>query len=106
MRILLIGLSVLIAATAIDDGSAATKSKAPAKKRPTWCFTPDPPGNPAECLYYSFEQCQATASGIGGSCDPNYPPEAWGRPWQPPQPQQTKGKQRQPQQQQNRDWRW
>ena len=42
-----------------------------------WCFYES--GNrggsgAVTCTFYSFEQCMATASGIGGSCAPNpYP---------------------------------
>jgi hypothetical protein len=103
MRVIVIGLAALMAATAADVTPGAAQGKSQ-RQRPTWCFTPDPPGSPSECLYYSFEQCRATASGIGGSCDPNYPPSAWGRQYQPPLTQpQTKRQQRQ---QQDRDWRW
>jgi len=35
----------------------------------TWCARY--PGGASNCGFYSFEQCQATVSGIGGFCDRN-----------------------------------
>jgi len=35
----------------------------------TWCAYY--PGGSSNCGFYSFEQCQATVSGIGGFCNRN-----------------------------------
>ena len=99
MRIIVLGLATLL----VVLGAGVQPSDAQQKRRATWCHTPDP-GSPPECLYHSLEQCLASASGVGGSCDPNYPASAWGRgdqQFRQPQPQQ-----RQRQQRQERDWRW
>jgi hypothetical protein len=34
----------------------------------TWCAQYSSPGGGSNCGFYSFEQCQATVSGIGGFC--------------------------------------
>jgi hypothetical protein len=34
----------------------------------TWCAQYSSPGGATNCGFYSFEQCQATVSGIGGFC--------------------------------------
>jgi Protein of unknown function (DUF3551) len=36
----------------------------------TWCANYGSHGG-TNCGFYSFEQCRATVSGIGGSCQPN-----------------------------------
>jgi hypothetical protein len=36
----------------------------------TWCANYGSHGG-ANCGFYSFEQCRATVSGIGGFCQPN-----------------------------------
>jgi hypothetical protein len=37
----------------------------------TWCAHYGSPGGGTNCGFYSFEQCQATVSGIGGFCNRN-----------------------------------
>ena len=37
----------------------------------TWCARYGTPGGGSNCGFYSFEQCRATASGIGGFCQRN-----------------------------------
>jgi hypothetical protein len=34
----------------------------------TWCAQYGTPGGGTNCGFYSFQQCQATVSGIGGFC--------------------------------------
>ena len=54
---------------------ALAASPAAAQGRP-WCFSESGSrgSGAVTCTFYSFEQCLATASGIGGSCGPNpYP---------------------------------
>ena len=68
---------------AIAAGIAfATMAATPAlADKAPWCaqFGGSAQGGGTECLYYSFAQCQATLSGMGGRCFPN--------PWvaEPPQ---------------------
>jgi hypothetical protein len=75
MRVLMVGLAGFIAALAADvliDGSA---SAAPRGPRP-WCIRHG--GGMMDCSYYNFEQCRASASGVGGFCTPN-PALQWER---------------------------
>jgi hypothetical protein len=54
---------------------AITASPAVAQYAP-WCFYESGRNSSGAvtCTFYSFAQCMATASGIGGSCGPNpYP---------------------------------
>ena len=37
----------------------------------TWCARYSSPGGGTNCGFYSFAQCQATVSGIGGFCTRN-----------------------------------
>jgi hypothetical protein len=37
----------------------------------TWCARYSTPGGGSNCGFYSFAQCQATVSGIGGFCTRN-----------------------------------
>jgi Protein of unknown function (DUF3551) len=37
----------------------------------TWCARYSTPGGGSNCGFYSFAQCQATVSGIGGFCQRN-----------------------------------
>jgi hypothetical protein len=36
-----------------------------------WCADINYQGRSLDCSYRSFEQCQATIAGLGGSCVPN-----------------------------------
>jgi hypothetical protein len=50
---------------------ALAASPAAAQYAP-WCFSDSGRrGGTVTCTFYSFEQCMATARGIGGSCSPN-----------------------------------
>jgi hypothetical protein len=56
-------------------GLALTTSPGAAQYAP-WCFSDSgrDDSGAVTCTFYSFEQCMATARGIGGSCSPNpYP---------------------------------
>jgi hypothetical protein len=37
----------------------------------TWCAHYSFKGGATNCGFYSFEQCRATVSGVGGFCQPN-----------------------------------
>jgi hypothetical protein len=54
----------IIAATLL----ALCFSTARARADGTWCANYSSPGGGSNCGFYSFEQCQATVSGIGGFC--------------------------------------
>ena len=52
-------------------------------RRPApWCAYLGGHGGGFDCGYYTFEQCMATARGLGGSCSPN--PRAVHEPVQTP----------------------
>jgi hypothetical protein len=52
---------------------ALAASPAAAQGRP-WCLSENDSRGAVTCSFYTFEQCLATRSGIGGSCAPNpYP---------------------------------
>lgn len=67
MRILMIALAgfIAIAADAVLDSAA---NAAPRGPRP-WCIRHG--GGMMDCTYYTFQQCRASASGVGGTCLPN-----------------------------------
>ncbi len=62
MRLLLIGLGGLVAATAFTAQPAIAQNDA-------WCAIYNVGfGGATNCGFYTFEQCLATVRGIGGSC--------------------------------------
>jgi hypothetical protein len=66
MRVLMIALAgfmALAADVAVDSASAAPRGPRP------WCIRHG--GGMMDCTYYTFEQCRASASGVGGFCTPN-----------------------------------
>jgi len=71
MRVLLVVLGILVATAAIG-------TRAEAQNYP-WCARyGGREGGGTNCGFTTFEQCQATVSGIGGFCDRNtlYQPPA------------------------------
>jgi hypothetical protein len=72
MRKLLLALLALVAA-----GVTLTGDPRPSAARPwyPWCARFADRSGTEECLYASFQQCQATISGIGGSCVQNWYPQ-------------------------------
>jgi hypothetical protein len=68
-----IAASLLVAAAAASFGGRAEAA-------PTypWCAHYMMPNAPHNCGFVTFAQCQATVSGIGGTCNPN--------PWYEPPP--------------------
>jgi len=72
---------------------ALAASPAAAQGAP-WCFSESGSrgSGAVTCSFYSFEQCLATASGIGGSCGPNAY-SSYGAPY-PADPRTVKRKQR------------
>ena len=74
MRVLIIGLAGFIAALAADIALDSANA-APRGPRP-WCIRHG--GGMMDCSYYNFEQCRASASGVGGFCMQN-PAIEWQR---------------------------
>ena len=58
------GLAALMAVTAVDSAQAVPPQSAP------WCANMGG-GWGFDCSYFTFEQCMATARGLGNSCSPN-----------------------------------
>ena len=65
MRILLLTLGILAAITAIGTGAQAQNYP--------WCaiYGGGSAGGGRNCGFNTFEQCMATISGIGGTCQQN-----------------------------------
>ncbi|MFL6798475.1 MAG: DUF3551 domain-containing protein [Xanthobacteraceae bacterium] len=67
-------LAPLAAGAALD---ALSSTEAVAQYAP-WCAAAGGRDGGWDCAYYSFEQCMATARGLGNYCSPNprlnYPP--------------------------------
>jgi hypothetical protein len=73
-----VALGATAAATLLDARTAAT-----ARPAPPWCANLGGRDGGWDCGYFTFEQCMATARGLGGSCQPN-PWAVWGPPSPPP----------------------
>jgi uncharacterized protein DUF3551 len=71
MRILALAVSALVAA------SLAQRPAAAAFNLP-WCAQYSDRSGIRSCAFYTFQQCRATVSGVGGYCFQN--------PWGPPIP--------------------
>ena len=78
-----IALGAIVGASAVDAGNAAAAAW---RQRAPWCAYLGGFGGNFDCSYYTFEQCMATARGLGGYCSPNargaydpYPPRRRGR---------------------------
>ncbi len=55
----------MVLASAAWDVAQAGNQTAP------WCASQSGRGGGYDCSYYTFEQCMATARGLGGSCAQN-----------------------------------
>jgi hypothetical protein len=64
MRVLLLTLGILVATTALGTGAQAQNYP--------WCaiYGGGSAGGGRNCGFNTFEQCTATISGIGGTCQP------------------------------------
>jgi hypothetical protein len=71
-------LGVALVAAGLDAGTAA---RAQYQMAP-WCAYLGSWGGSYDCSYYSFQQCMATASGLGNICLRN--PRYVGEPARPP----------------------
>ena len=67
MRLILASLAAAIAILSVNTDTASAQNTT----RP-YCIR-DGGGSPGmwDCSYYSMNQCRASASGVGGSCQPN-----------------------------------
>jgi hypothetical protein len=69
-RLLMLKIAVALGAIAatglLDAGNVAT-----ARQAAPWCAYLGGFGGGFDCSYYTFEQCMATARGLGGRCQPN-----------------------------------
>lgn len=62
-----VALAALAGAGLIDAGNAAMAQR----RAPPWCAYLGGRDGGFDCSYYTFEQCMATARGLGNSCQPN-----------------------------------
>ena len=60
-------LAIMLASAAWDATSVAQAGNQTAP----WCASQGGRGGGFDCSYYTFEQCMATARGLGGSCAQN-----------------------------------
>jgi hypothetical protein len=65
---IVVALGTLVGAGALDARSAA---RADWQQLAPWCAYLGGFGGNFDCSYYTFEQCMATARGLGGYCSPN-----------------------------------
>jgi hypothetical protein len=63
MRTILFAVAAVAASTVLDIGAAQAQ-------RYPYCLKMGP--GPGNCIYSSYAQCQASASGTGYYCQPNY----------------------------------
>jgi uncharacterized protein DUF3551 len=71
-------LGVVVGAQLLDSGSVAFAQR----RAPPWCAYLGGRDGGFDCSYYTFEQCMATARGLGGRCQPN-PAAVQDQYWQP-----------------------
>ena len=76
-------LGVFAVAGLLDAQSAAV-----AQQRAPWCAYLGGRDGGYDCSYYTFDQCMATARGLGNSCAPN--PRVAVDPYRQPPPRKTR----------------
>ncbi len=85
-------LSVLSIAVALGAVAGAelldAQTTATAQQRAPWCAALGGRDGGNDCSYYTFEQCMATARGLGGYCSPN--PRVAFDPYRQPPPRKTR----------------
>ena len=62
-------LGLLAVAWALDVGG--TVARADWRQLAPWCAAQGGTVGASDCSYHTFEQCMATARGLGGYCSPN-----------------------------------
>ena len=65
---IVVALGAVVGAGALDARGAA---QADWRQLAPWCAYMGGFGGNFDCSYYTFEQCMATARGLGGYCSPN-----------------------------------
>ena len=65
---IVVALGAVVGTWAFDARSAA---QADWRQLAPWCAYMGGFGGNFDCIYYTFEQCMATARGLGGYCSPN-----------------------------------
>jgi hypothetical protein len=80
-----IALGLLVGAGLLD---ARTAVRADWAQRAPWCAALGGRDGGNDCGYYTFEQCMATARGLGGYCSPN--PRVAFDPYRQPPPRKTR----------------
>jgi hypothetical protein len=76
----------LLAGAGLLDAQAAVR--ADWAQRAPWCAALGGRDGGYDCGYYTFEQCMATARGLGGNCAPN--PRVAFDPYRQPPPRKTR----------------
>jgi len=76
MAAMVLVIAGIVGLDARTDASADWRQLAP------WCAYLGGRDGGYDCSYYTFEQCMATARGLGNSCAPN--PRALPAPFKPP----------------------
>ena len=75
-------IAIALALAAVAAALAAQGTDARAQQRAPWCDYQGSAFGSYDCSYYTFEQCMATARGLGGYCSPN--PRVAYAPYPPP----------------------
>jgi Protein of unknown function (DUF3551) len=89
----LAGLNIAVALGAIAGAGlldARTAIRADWQQRAPWCAYQGGRDGGYDCGYYTFEQCMATARGLGNSCAPN--PRVAFDPYRQPPPRKTRNR--------------
>ena len=76
----------VLAGAGLLDAQAAVR--ADWAQRAPWCAALGGRDGGYDCGYYTFEQCMATARGLGGNCAPN--PRVAFDPYRQPPPRKTR----------------
>jgi hypothetical protein len=82
---LAVALGAVAGAGLVDVQNAAT---AQGRRPAPWCAALGGRDGGWDCGYYTFEQCMATARGLGGYCSPN--PRVAFDPYRQPPPRKTR----------------
>ena len=64
-------LSIAFGVMLVVGAWDATRAAHAASQRAPWCAALGGKSGAWDCGYYTFEQCMATARGLGGYCSPN-----------------------------------
>jgi hypothetical protein len=90
-RCRLLALKIAVAFCAVAGAGvldARTAATADWRQLAPWCAAMGGRDGGYDCGYYTFEQCMATARGLGGNCAPN--PRVAFDPYKQPQPRRAR----------------